>query len=691
MKEWKIGKFLIPLGLLILNILVVYPLFKGGYTAQMGSIETAFLADAKFIYEHFPKLSWNPLWYLGFPFHLVYTPFLPYLLAFVHYLNPNLDFSTIYRFVSGLFYVLTPVTLYFFIKCLTKKTLPAVFAALAFSLLPSFVYLIESVRGIGEQFNFLPWRLLVLSVYGEGPHTVSLAFIPLAGLSFLSALKKPSFRANLLTALTVALVGLINWIGLVALVIILTVILVSELILGEAKRKFKNAVLICLISYGLLAFWFNFSFLKASLGFGYAGQGEPEILANFVRFWPVWPFLLSLAVVGILGAFGNKPQLQSLCIFLLWFLIFGFVIFAWYYLGKAFLPQGPRYLVELEIGFCLLLGLAISHIYRKIPRFFSPVFLIFALALMGYFSKGIFKNAWSILSKNPNIEKTYEYQIAKWLSENTKGERVYLTGSGAFWLNTFSNTPQVRGAADPASTHPWWAHATYQINTSENAPKGKEGYLATLWLRALNVSYIVINYPHSQDAYRDYRNPEKFEGILEKIYDDQKGNIVYKVPLKNPSLAQVVDKSKFEALKKPYNAVDLLSIEAYIDWVDEKAKEADWQWLNNQEGKIRANVEENELISVQITYDKGWKAFANNQKLKTKKDVLGNLVIEPKKLGEQEIYLKHGKTWDIWLGYLITISTLGLIIHNRKKLKSQAIPSFSIKEKASEAEEDKNA
>ena len=679
----------LPLGLFILNILVVYPLFKGGYTSQMGSIETAFIADAKFIYEHFPHLSWNPLWYLGFPFHLSYTPFLPYLLAFLHYLVPSLSFTDFYRIIIGLFYALTPVTLYFFVRYLTKKTLVAFISALAFSILPSFVYVIESVRGIGEQFGFLPWRLVVFAIFGEGPHTVSLAFIPLAALAFLYALKNPSLKTNILAAILAALVGLINWIGLVSLVVIFMVILISELILGEAKKKFKNALLIFLITYGLLAFWFNFSFLKSSLGFGYGGQGEPEIFANFIRFWPIFPFLISLAVVGILSVFGKKEKLQALCISSLWFLAFGFVIFAWYYLGRAFLPQGPRYLPELEIGFCLLLGLAISYIVRKIPPVLAFIFVLLVLFLMGYFSRGIFQNSQPLLAKNPDIENTYEYKIAKWLSENTHGERVYLTGSGAFWLNTFTDVPQVRGAADSASTHPWWAHANYQINTSENAPKGQEGYLSTLWLRALNVSYIVVNYAHSQDAFRDYRNPEKFEGILEKVYDNNQGDIVYKVPLKNPSLSQVVDKNGLETLKKPYNAVDLSKVEAYVDWIDEKAKKVEWQWLNNQEAKIRANVGENELVSVQITYDKGWRAYQNGRRLKIKKDVLGNLVVEPRKLGEQEIYLKHKKTWDIWLGYLITILTFGLILRYKRKPEKKIISSKKTKD--TEEEEDRNA
>jgi len=179
----------------------------------------------------------------------------------------------------------------------------------------------------------------------------------------------------------------------------------------------------------------------------------------------------------------------------------------------------------------------------------------------------------------------------------------------------------------------------------------------------MNVSYIVVNTSESEEYYKDYRFPEKFEEVLTKIYDNKEGDIVYQVPLENPSLAQLVDKDEFYNLQKPYNAVDIAPVEKYVKWIDENAKGAKWQWMNNQEAIIKADVDDNDLISAQITYDKGWRAYESLEKLKTKKDVLGNLVIEPRRIGEQEIHLKRVRTWDEWLGYLITLSTLGFLIY----------------------------
>ena len=64
----------VSLGLAFLNAVVVLPLFAGEYSQYMGSIEASRLGEARFIDENWPYAGWNPLSYLGFPFHLFYTP-----------------------------------------------------------------------------------------------------------------------------------------------------------------------------------------------------------------------------------------------------------------------------------------------------------------------------------------------------------------------------------------------------------------------------------------------------------------------------------------------------------------------------------------------------------------------------------------------------------------------------------------
>src|SRR5690606_16895338 len=51
--------------ILILAAALVWPLFQAGYLRNWGSIESTFIADARFLTEHWPHPRWQPLWYCG--------------------------------------------------------------------------------------------------------------------------------------------------------------------------------------------------------------------------------------------------------------------------------------------------------------------------------------------------------------------------------------------------------------------------------------------------------------------------------------------------------------------------------------------------------------------------------------------------------------------------------------------------
>lgn len=673
-KFQKIINFvLIPLGLVIINVYLIYPIFRGEFSNNYSSIEVAFFTDAKFIFDHWPKLAWNPEWYLGFPFNNVYTPLLPFIIAGGHWLT-NISFSHLYRILTGFFYIIGPAMLYFFVRYLTKKTLPAILVGSIYMLLPSFSYLISGVAGYGALFGYYPpWQLAVLTLFGEGPHMAALSLIPLASLLFIQALRNQTLKSLILASLSIALVALINWIGFVALVIMLLALLVLEGNEGGVGRKIKRGLLIFLAAYGLAAWWFNLTFLKASLGFGSGGRGEGDLVKNYLQLLPLLPVLLPLAVIIGLFIFKKFKKNFALAIGLSWFIIFSVVIVAWYRWNFAFLPQPPRFLPEWNLSFAVVLGLLAYSVYQVINqknnlrKKLAVAFLLVIFSLIIYISLPLFRNSHQSVTPHPDFKSTYIYEMAAWLEENAKGQRVFTSGNIAFWLNYFTSTPQVRGAADPAATHPWWPHAAYQITTGENAPAGQAGQLAYVLLRALNVSYLVVNFPGSQDPYNDFKDPDKFvnlaeEGFLEEVYNKD-SDVVYKVSLANPPLAQTAAKNTISNLAVPKDGADFKRINAYAAWVDNSQNtNLDWQWLNNQEFKIKGYLKENEVVSTQITYDKGWLVRSNGQKLETSKDVFGNLVIDSKKNGEIEIIGQYKKGWDARLGQLMTLTTITVLI-----------------------------
>src|SRR3972149_9305755 len=71
------------------NYLLIRFWFEGEFNQNMGSIEISYIQMAKFWVENHGA-GWQPLWYLGYPWHVFYTPLLPALEVLLHHV---LNFS----------------------------------------------------------------------------------------------------------------------------------------------------------------------------------------------------------------------------------------------------------------------------------------------------------------------------------------------------------------------------------------------------------------------------------------------------------------------------------------------------------------------------------------------------------------------------------------------------------------------
>jgi len=160
---------LVAVALFALQAILIAPLFTGEFTLYRGSIEAAYISDARFIVDHFPDLSWNPFWYLGFPFEWFYTPLLPGLVALVGKLIG--DVPSAYRLVAATGYALGPLALYVATREIARSRAAAWFAALAFVFLPSISYLLPGLQADASAFSGAalppPWRLVALVEYGD--------------------------------------------------------------------------------------------------------------------------------------------------------------------------------------------------------------------------------------------------------------------------------------------------------------------------------------------------------------------------------------------------------------------------------------------------------------------------------------------------------------------------------------------
>lgn len=124
-----------------------------------------------------------------------------------------------------------------------------------------------------------------------------------------------------------------------------------------------------------------------------------------------------------------------------------------------------------------------------------------------------------------NIENTVEWQVADRLKKIVKqNEIVFLSGTSAFWLNSFVNVGQVRGGADQVGLSSDLAKAVWEVRMGSNGQKSIDD------LKKMGINYLVVHSNYSNEFYHDFENPEKFEGVdsLIKVYGEN-GDIIYRV------------------------------------------------------------------------------------------------------------------------------------------------------------------
>src|SRR4030042_1997048 len=92
--------FLAVLIIFTLNYLVISPWLAGKGPLNLGSIEVSYVSMSRFLKDFSPHLSFAPYWYLGFPFHVFYTPVLPFA-AFLLNLLSNVSLWQAYRLLTG--------------------------------------------------------------------------------------------------------------------------------------------------------------------------------------------------------------------------------------------------------------------------------------------------------------------------------------------------------------------------------------------------------------------------------------------------------------------------------------------------------------------------------------------------------------------------------------------------------------
>lgn len=657
----------------------IAPLFNGEFTQHLGAIEVSYITMAKFIKASLPAFSWQPNWYFGYPMSVLYTPLLPFF-EFMMNSIAGWSYAHAYRILTGIAYAGGLVTLFFFVRGLFRNTVAGVLAALAYGLLPSVIaFLYQEVAQDVFAKSFIdPRRFTILIRWGEGPHIVSLLFAPLAALGILRFLENGSKWWLVFGALFSAMTVLTNSVGAWGLAILGFCIFIGVIVetstdksIAAVKTVGLRSVLFGLVSYGLAAFWFNPLFLS---NFFREGSGASSYWKN--QFPWGWILIAGFLAVYLFASKKILAKVKGATTATLFIIIMFWFVNTYYASGHEHIEMVPQVLrlnTEVDMGAAMMLGLGVAVIGRflakkqRIYQIAMTVVLIIAIVLL------LPRHAAIVSELSPytrsaeeakiDLTKSAEYEVATTLeSKVTEGERVLVPGNYAFYLNYFTDVPQLRGALFQAAIHPWPEHFYYQITN------GKKSEITRDLLKIANVGWLVYNGP--REIYRDFKVPvDKFDEVL-TLDEEKNGDRYYKVPLKHTSLAKVVSTSH-QGLTPPTNAIDEEAIGAYVQSIESSDTKLVMRLIKNGTYEISGTVGDEEQILVQMSHVSGWQARnKGGDRLKLQKDPMGFILIDPKQSGEQTIQLTYKTPLTVRIGQFLTVLTLLVILFLIIKIKT---------------------
>ncbi len=604
--------------LFLVNAYVVHELFLTEYTAQMGSIEAAFIAIARYAMDNWRDLTWFPLWYGGIPYQNTYQPLLHLTVAAVAKLSGSSP-ALAYHAVTATTYCLGPVTLFWLAWKLSGSRAYSFLAALLYSVFSPSALLISAVRhDMGSVFN--PRRLQALVQFGEGPHVTSMALLPVAVLCLHNALEKRRPAQYMLAALSLAAVALTNWLGAFALAAAVLAYLLARAPRSDWKA-WAIAAAIGVYAYAIASPWIPPSTLGIIRTNAQQTGGNYGMTLQHLKYAGL--VLIALVLIECAFARWKPPEVLRFAV------VFCFSVatlsLVWEWFGVAIMPEAKRYHLEMEMALSLAAVFALKPLLDQLSGS-RRALLVAGFLLFTVLQLKTYHGHAEYYGRPIDIRTTFEYQTAGWFKENMQGRRVYVPGTVSYWLNAFTDTEQYGGGWDQGIINSREPAVAYQVYSGEGTDR--EGQVGAAWLRAFGVHAVMTGGPNSRETYKPYRNARKFEGIFTEVWREG-DDAIYEIPARSASLAHVVRPEDMVA-RKPTGGIDIEPLAPYLAALDNPDLPlADFRWRNRHEAAISADLKKGQLLSVQISYHTGWRATVAGQPRRTYGDNLGQLAVEP--------------------------------------------------------------
>ena len=605
--RWRRSLTWPSLALLIVNVAIAWPLFHVAYLSFTGSGEPVQLAYARYAREHFPDLSWCTFWYNGIPFQNAYPPGL-YLAADAVSYMAHIAVPLAFHIVVAAMYSLGPVTLFLLACRLTRARGWSFCAALLYSLFSPSAWLVPAIH---HDLGSLFWaqRLHTPVFYADSPQIAALTLIPLAILALDFALEHLTPASYVGAALALAAVPLTNWPGAITLAF-------AVLAYGLTHRNWLRIIGTAALAYAFAIPWIPPSTILTTQ----ADTQAFEPVNHFGARHLIYAAALILCVWIVLRV---TRRLAPWFRFFILFLFFtAAVTLGYYWLGITLLAQPWRFHLAMEMAFVLMLVFTVRPVLARWQR---PAVVIFALFCVFQFVE---YRAYARRLIHPiDITQTSEYKTARWFDAHMREDRVMVPGSSTYWLNVFTDTPQLSGCCPQGVLNQIARIADYGITTDLTA-ENRAFDNSLLWFKALGIRAVAVSGPRSTEFYKPFYHPHKFDGRLPELWRNG-DDVIFEVPWQHYSLAHAVEPADLPP-RTPIHGVDSEPLKPYVEAIDRPdAPPLHMRWLNDENVVISGHLRPGQIVSVQENYHPGWHASLNGSPRRIYPDKLGFMVVVP--------------------------------------------------------------
>ncbi len=641
--------------LLWLNAYVCRELFVN-QTAWMNSMHGFWIALAERAGNSWLHPSWWPYWDCGIPFEATYLPLIPAATALWAKLGA-VPQALAFNGITGVVYCLGPLSLFLMVWLLTRLPGYSFAMALLYSFTAPTQILVPDAQFAWAKF----WdarRLYVLAVWDETPHMTALVLLPLAILFLSLAIRTRRFVYCAASVAAISVASLASDFGPITVAMAAFCLL---FVLHRERWKVNLFLIACIgaLAWAICAPYYSPAILHAVVvaaggvhGDGGWTTGSLTALAIVAVGWVV--------ILRYLRRWTEHWQLQFFVLFA--YLNSSIPILAAYF-HRQFLPQPGRYKMEMEMALAPVLVFAARHFFEKAPAALRAA-LVFLLLAIATEQIVLYREIAKVLLKPADATATVEYRVSTWAEQNLKGTRVMMPGSIAQWANTFTDLNQFGGGAWSSAMNKVQQLAVSAIYNGGSTPES-DATVSFAWLKAFGVGAIAVDGPQSQEFWKPFSHPAKFDGVLPVLWSANDVKI-YKVPSRTSSLAHVVPQSALVS-RAPSGISDVAPMDRYVAALDDPSLPlAELRWEGRNRMHIHTTASPGQIISVQVSYSPGWRALAGGQKREVMKDQLGLMWFDPQCSGSCDVQLDYDGGWGLrisrWISLLAAVGLLMAVV-----------------------------